>query len=238
MSRHALRLIGVTAVVLIAMSLSHAGEPASCASANEAPGQSPKPHEFRVAVRSALKQEVNSSGAEYEPAVRELVRVHRQLQGDVLLVRDERLQLTHIVKQRLQRASTQIEKKSTKNKAKGEKGDSFDQTRTASLGTLANIIQESLPGQWQEPPVAAQQFAFGGNGPRLPQAASGPRRPTTRDRGQELVELIQTTIAPDTWDVKGGLGTIVYFAPGKSLVVRQTSEVHGNLGGLIRDLRK
>ena len=232
MSRHALRLIGVTAVVLIAMSLSHAGEPASCASANEAPGQSLKPHELRVAVRSALKQEANSSGAEYEPAVRELVRVHQQLQGDVLLVRDERLQLTHIVKQRLQRASTQIEKKSTKNKAKGEKGDSFDQTRTASLGTLANIIQESLPGQWQEPPVAAQQFAFGGN------AATGQGRPAARDRGQELVELIQITIAPDTWDVNGGLGTIVYFAPGKSLVVRQTSEVHGNLGGLIRDLRK
>lgn len=57
------------------------------------------------------------------------------------------------------------------------------------------------------------------------------------DHGQELVDLIQLTIAPQHWDVMGGPGAIVYFRQRHVIVVRASGEVHGNLGRLVGDLR-
>lgn len=53
---------------------------------------------------------------------------------------------------------------------------------------------------------------------------------------QDLIDLIESTIGPDTWDVNGGQGTIRYWQPGMALVVRQTSEVHAQLGGALQNL--
>jgi len=57
------------------------------------------------------------------------------------------------------------------------------------------------------------------------------------DYGAELVELIERTINPSFWDVAGGPGTIVYYRPLQCLVVRATAEVHGQVGGVLGDLR-
>jgi hypothetical protein len=57
------------------------------------------------------------------------------------------------------------------------------------------------------------------------------------NNGQALVELIQTTISPDSWDVNGGQSTIVYFAPRQVLVVRAPGEVHSRTRRLLRDMR-
>ena len=50
--------------------------------------------------------------------------------------------------------------------------------------------------------------------------------------------MIQHTIAPQSWDVNGGNGTIIYFAPRQAIVVRQTDDVHGDLDAVLRGLRK
>ncbi|MFN0056313.1 MAG: hypothetical protein ACKV0T_29560 [Planctomycetales bacterium] len=50
----------------------------------------------------------------------------------------------------------------------------------------------------------------------------------------ELIDLIQSTIAPESWDVNGGRGTIRYYRPLHVLVVRQTAEVHAQIGGTLR----
>jgi len=57
-------------------------------------------------------------------------------------------------------------------------------------------------------------------------------------RAVELIELIQNTIAPDTWTVNGGNGSIRYYSPLHVLVVRQTGEVHHQLGGTLEALRR
>lgn len=49
-------------------------------------------------------------------------------------------------------------------------------------------------------------------------------------RANELIELIQSTIEPDHWDVNGGKGSIRYFANLKVLVVRAKSDVHYQIG--------
>ena len=68
-------------------------------------------------------------------------------------------------------------------------------------------------------------------------AAGAPGGGAVAASAAELVELIQTTIAPETWDVNGGEGSIVYYAPLQCLVIRQTSEVHHQVGGVVRGLR-
>ena len=58
------------------------------------------------------------------------------------------------------------------------------------------------------------------------------------DNADQLIELIQTSIAPETWDVNGGNGTIFFYAPLNALVVRATSEIHFQLGGPVEGLRR
>src|SRR5690606_36981616 len=58
-----------------------------------------------------------------------------------------------------------------------------------------------------------------------------------RDYGETLVELIQNTISPEHWDVNGGPGSIVYWPNLHVLVVRDSGEEHGRVGGLFDGLR-
>ena len=53
----------------------------------------------------------------------------------------------------------------------------------------------------------------------------------------QLIDLIQNTIEPDSWQVNGGKGSIYYFDQLKVLVIRQTGEVHHQLGGVLGQLR-
>lgn len=54
----------------------------------------------------------------------------------------------------------------------------------------------------------------------------------------QLIDLIQNTIEPESWQRAGGKGSIYYFDLLKVLVVRQTGEVHHQLGGVLGQLRK
>jgi len=58
-----------------------------------------------------------------------------------------------------------------------------------------------------------------------------------RAEAAALIELIQATVRPDTWDVNGGSGSIVYFATGHGLVVVAPDDVHDDVGDLLRQLR-
>jgi hypothetical protein len=58
------------------------------------------------------------------------------------------------------------------------------------------------------------------------------------DFGPELVELIENTIAPGSWESQGGPGRIRYWRPGRAMVISQTDEVHRDLADLMGQLRK
>jgi hypothetical protein len=53
---------------------------------------------------------------------------------------------------------------------------------------------------------------------------------------KHLMELIQSSVEPPTWQVNGGSGTITFHASSMSLVIKQSAEVHALLGsgGLLR----
>ena len=60
----------------------------------------------------------------------------------------------------------------------------------------------------------------------------------TAGYAQQLIDLIQTTISPDTWAVNGGKGTLYFYQPLNVLVVRQTAEVHEQIGDAFGQLRR
>lgn len=56
--------------------------------------------------------------------------------------------------------------------------------------------------------------------------ADAPGGAAVADHAAELIELITTTLAPETWEQNGGEGSIYYFNNFRVLVVRQTAEIH------------
>ncbi|MEQ8788577.1 MAG: hypothetical protein RIC55_19865 [Pirellulaceae bacterium] len=80
-----------------------------------------------------------------------------------------------------------------------------------------------------------------GNGGRVPQqlgAGPGGLGGGARADFDSLIELITTTISPDSWDEVGGPGSISGFETNLSLVVSQTQEVHDQLADLLEQLRR
>ncbi len=53
---------------------------------------------------------------------------------------------------------------------------------------------------------------------------------------QQFVQLLQTTVAPDTWSASGGAGTMEVFSG--LLVVNQSEEVHERIEKLLQMLRE
>jgi hypothetical protein len=57
------------------------------------------------------------------------------------------------------------------------------------------------------------------------------------DLSEDLIKLIEDVIAPDTWDVRGGPGSIRYYRSNPALIIRQSSEVHGQLSDGLDQVR-
>jgi hypothetical protein len=57
-------------------------------------------------------------------------------------------------------------------------------------------------------------------------------------RAQELIDLIRNTIEPESWDVNGGRGSVYFFPQLNVLVIRNTGEVHYQVGGAMGALRR
>ncbi len=100
---------------------------------------------------------------------------------------------------------------------------------TERLAAMRQELQRRLPAGRQ---VLAQQFPLG-QGNAQPGQAGG----TASDPAQDLIDVIQQTIAPTTWDIRGGQGVIRFWGPGNALIIRQSSDIHGALAQLIDDLR-
>ena len=91
---------------------------------------------------------------------------------------------------------------------------------------LAHIkIDRQILAQLNAPP----------GGPAAPGANAAGNPP---DYGPLLVALIQETISPASWDVNGGKSTIVYYRPGRALVVRAPPPLHGQLRPVLGQLRR
>lgn len=179
--------------------------------------------ELLEAVRETLARLARPKDEHLEASVEELLFVHQELRDDEQMAGSQREYYRAKVESRLQQLSMQLKKRISRNK---------------------RLAKSNPPPQVRLPKDTAEQLGqrVAGGAPPIPPLGSGAlggrRRQPSDDYGQQLVDLIQETIAPSTWDVNGGLGTIYYWRPGRALVVRQTGEVHEKMGGVLGQLRR
>jgi len=93
-----------------------------------------------------------------------------------------------------------------------------------------------------DPASLAQFQAGGGNAPAMGSTPSIPFGPPTGGGSQadfqSLIDLIQNTVSPQSWNTVGGQGAIQPFATNLSIVVSQTQEVHEEIADLLEQLRR
>ena len=185
-------------------------------------------NEINADIHEALRAEaLADSTEERAPAIRKMAALYREL------AKDPRLETSDTLKKykaklwsRMTRVKTDLERQLEREAKKAKRGKTDEdllavQTATRSLAEQMSLMNYTMGG-----PSYVLQHSGGASG-------GGARY----DHAQELIDLIQRTIKPDSWDVHGGTGTIFYYRPLMALVVRATSEVHGNVGGLLRALR-
>ena len=156
------------------------------------------------------------TSANHELAIIELTRLYSEL------VRDPRIRLSPTLNQ------YRVKIRARLMKVLRELEIRIDRKLSPTNRTTSDKLQSTL-----ERHLAASAELAGGARPFLSPRA-GANMP---DYGPHLVALIQRTIAPEFWNVNGGPGVIVYYPPLRVLVVRATSQVHGQIRDLNGNLR-
>lgn len=77
----------------------------------------------------------------------------------------------------------------------------------------------------------------GGFGPSNPPGGGGAGGGSFADF-QSLIDLIQTTVVPETWEALGGPSTMAPYPQNLSLVIATTSDVHDQIADLLESLRR
>jgi hypothetical protein len=192
-------------------------------------------HEFPKQISELFKREVQAKddAAARAAVIHEMCELHRQIVSDSRFTTSDALkEYRGRLWSRLTKIKTELKQQLAKEaKANKEALDdlalleSADPASVAAADSLASSL--SLLDQSQ-----------GGPGYLLGRGSPGQGGGAQIDaNGKALVDLIERTINPAFWDVVGGPGTIVYYAPLQCLVVRATSEIHGQVGRLADDLR-
>jgi hypothetical protein len=225
-----------------------------------------KPAEMRTAVSNAMRATATAKDpAARDLAIRKLILIMLELEQDQNLAHDDRVELRTLVHSRLTslektlRAEAERDKKETPatNKPAAQPvaqqppltnvkapaavaanpqtvGDAKTQAvgqTTQVLGQMVNVQGANRGLGAANPAMGARNQVIGGlGGPNVGQQQA--------DSGPDLVNLIQTVIAPRTWDVNGGPGSVVYYRNLQALVIRAPSEVHGQVGDALGQLRK
>jgi len=180
--------------------------------------------ELQQAVRNALRRWTRTSDQDAAAAAHELLVLYKEIEQDQSLAADKRQELRTKVRNRLAKLALQISKRQAREARR-------DKNRPQSVRLDgSNTV---LGQQWGGGPG---QGGFGAPGGMM--GPGGPGNNAPPDNGQDLVDLIQTTIAPKSWDANGGPGTIYYWKSQHALVVRNTAEVHQDLADVLEQLNR
>jgi hypothetical protein len=179
--------------------------------------------QLQADVRDALKDSFRVSKENREAVVARLVDLYGQLSNSESANAADRSRMQAQVRSRLTRLSAIIRRQ-------------MEMDASAVKAASPAVPDKAVPANVRPPAneILAQQAVP----PVRPGGIRAAARPQPPDNGQGLVDLIQRTIAPASWGVNGGSGSIVYFRPSRALVVRQRSEVHEQLQGVVRALRQ
>jgi len=192
--------------------------------------------ELRDAAGDTLSRWARADDEQAAAAAREFLVLYRELQADDKLARTQRERLRTKIRGRLMALSVQIKKLAAiqRRLARQWRPKSVD-AATSGDGVLAQFGGFGGQGGMMGGGFGGRGGGMMGGGMGGGMGGPGMARD---DYGDELVELIQTTIAPTTWDVNGGPGSIYYWRNQRAIVVRQMGDVHDQIGGLLEQMNR
>jgi len=199
-----------------------------------------KGHELREAVRDALRRFARPTDKEADHAARVFIVLYQELEQDGVLAPRQREGLRQRVRGRLMDLARQIKTRrgAERRLAREKKPASVDlPERDETLGQFGGGFGGRGGGMGG---FGGGMGGFGGGmgGPGMGGGVGAGGNPMVGDASQDLIDLIQKTIAPASWDVNGGPGSIYYFRPGHAMVISNTDEVHGQVGDVLDQLRR
>jgi len=227
--------------------------PAAQAQAAGQPAQPDQPapnlrtgRELMAACRAALQRWARPSDAQAQQAARELLGLYRELQQDTELAVTQREGLRVVLRRRLLALARQIERQVAARRKEAAQAGGQAQGQApptvrvpqqggvlAQRGAWHGMMPGAMgPGAMRPGMMRPGVMAPGMMGP-MGGAANQPP-----DAGEQLVDLIRQTVAPETWVENGGSGSMYYWWPGRALIVRQTDEVHEQIADLLRQLQR
>jgi hypothetical protein len=218
-----------TAILLAAVALSaDTGSVAGTATVSE-PAPPRGYHEINDDIREVMRIESRyRTMEERAKAVRKMCELYEELSDDPRLETSGTLTS---YKTKLWSRLTRIKENLQRQLAREAKNSVGDATE-AELAALGEVTS-SMAAQ-----MDYMNYTMGGPSYVFSQSSGAFGGGMTSDYGQDLIDLIQRTIKPDHWDVAGGPGSMFYYRPLMALVVRATSEIHGNVGGLLGAMRR
>ena len=170
--------------------------------------------ELDRAVHCSLRRWAKPTGEQLEPAARDFLALHDELGRDTKLAQKTRNQLSSKVRRRLSDLARLLRKQAGQD-------DGPDAPDGVDQPGLGGILPQRGP-----------QGGFGRGGARRPQGQS------PADAGADLIDLIERTISPQSWDINGGPGSIRYWSPGRALVVSAPQGDHDHVGRMLDQLRR
>lgn len=176
--------------------------------------------------REALRRWARPEDRELELAAKDLLVIFRELQADTELAVSLREPMLRSVRGRLDELARRLRvQAAVKRRLQREAGPEG-----------VGAVNQQQPMAQFGGGMGAQQ-GMGGNMQGNPFLGMGGQAQND-DHGEQLVDLIQTTIRPNSWERVGGPGAIYYWRTQRAIVVRHMDEVHDEIGDVLRQLER
>ncbi len=215
--------------------------------------------ELQREVRAALKRWKKVPDAQAEAAASEFLALYRAVEADSELAEKAQNGLKRTLKNRLEALSRQIlthlmkeRETHAKRSAPANRPENAERPGKAERPRSVNRSQSvnrsgtgNAAGRDERDGETAELGQIGGGAGRFGNGMGGigdaggdgvSRR--VQESGEHLVEVIQATIHPDSWESNGGQGTIYFWMPNGSLIIRQTDANHEEIRNLLNQLRR
>jgi hypothetical protein len=182
-------------------------------------------HSMREAIRADANAQTDSERLD---AVRQMAQVYREILDDPRFATSDTLKS---YRARLWSRMTRIKQDAERRleREKRQQAGTLDLQQQQALEAATRSLSEQMD---------LMTYTMGGPSYVFQQGSGAMGGAAVQDHGQQLINLIQRTISPQFWDTAGGPGSMFYYRPLMALVVSATSEVHGNVGGLLDALRR
>jgi hypothetical protein len=226
------RMFGILTFLLVAVVVTiptGAQDPIGARESSESSVESRSLARLTKDVRTAMRAEATlTETTSWETAVRALVALNDELRIHPKNRKGSSFaKLKRSVRRRLLNVQKQLAR--TDRNRKDELAQS-DKAKPLQIEETATALAQQAGGF--RPVAGAGRGRFAGPG------AAGLGGPAALgDYGEDLVNLIESTISADVWQSVGGPAAIIYYQPSLALIITAPVDVHENVNNLLRQLR-